>query len=220
MTATTLDFYFDILSPYAYMAYQIVLNYEHQMNVQVTYRPVAMAALFKQSKNLAPGFIDNKFHYLKNKIPAYCRYWNIESLSIPTWFREKMAKASSMEALRVITYIQLYHLEEFHTTVNAFYSRLFKDSRTNFVSSDIDELLTDLGFSLGLKELSKSDEIKEALRSNIRTAFDNNGFGVPYMVLNRPGEETQTFFGVDSLPILFNELGIFRVEFPVQYAKL
>ncbi|CAD5226511.1 unnamed protein product [Bursaphelenchus okinawaensis] len=219
MTEGVLDFYFDIVSPYAFLAYQIIRDHEANMNLKINFHPVSMAAVFRLTKNVGPGLIPLKFQYLRKSLIRLSEYWDVEHVVMPNWFEEKAPTMSSIMALRVITYIKEHYPEELDRTVRAFWSRMFHDHKPNFLPADVDELLEELGFDHEIRTLAESEENRSKLRDTVTREVKEGGFGVPYMVLRRQDQDVQNYFGVESIPLLFKELGIVKSE-PIVHAKL
>ncbi|CAD5226513.1 unnamed protein product [Bursaphelenchus okinawaensis] len=218
--AAVVDFYFDIISPYACIGYQIMREYEQYMNVEVNYRPVSMAALFKVTQNKGPALIPRKYYYLKDKAPIICKYWNVERVTLPEWFEETSPTISSALPLRVISYIQQYYPEDFDKTTRTFFSRMFTEHKTNHEVSDVEQVLNEVGIPTEIMELAQCEGNRKILRDNVIEASQNNAFGVPYLVLKQIGKENEVFFGVESFPLLFHELGVPQVKHKANWAKL
>ncbi|CAD5230722.1 unnamed protein product [Bursaphelenchus xylophilus] len=219
MTEGILDLYVDVVSPFAYLAYQIIKDHEASLKVKVNYHPVSMAAIFRLTKNTGPALVPLKFQYLRNNLVQLSEFWDMDPVILPAWFEERAPTMSPILPLRVITYIQHNYPDEFDRTIRAFWSRMFNEHKTNFLPADVEALLEELGFDPEIVNLAQSEENRRVLRDNVTNAVRQGAFGVPYMMLKRPGRDSQAFFGVESLPLMFKELGLVKSE-PVIHAKL
>ena len=55
----SIDFYFDVISPYAYIAHKKILNYKKEKKIKFNYKPILLGGLHKLAEITAPAF--NKF---------------------------------------------------------------------------------------------------------------------------------------------------------------
>jgi len=59
-----IDFYFDISSPYSYLAHTQLRNYEKETGEKVNYMPIFLGGLHRQADIIAPGLNPHKGKYL------------------------------------------------------------------------------------------------------------------------------------------------------------
>ncbi len=80
----SLDFYFDFISPYSFIAYKKLklLNNFHEININ--YKPILLGGLHKLSGITAPAFNDRKMKNMKNdcKIVALKANYMVSKFSI------------------------------------------------------------------------------------------------------------------------------------------
>ena len=58
-----IDFYFDFISPYSYLAYKKLINLSH---INVNYKPILLGGLHKLGGITAPAFNERKMKNMKN----------------------------------------------------------------------------------------------------------------------------------------------------------
>lgn len=55
MGPRSITFYFDIESPFSYVAFEVLEQFKHAWNVDVTYKPVFIIGVFKAVGNRPPA---------------------------------------------------------------------------------------------------------------------------------------------------------------------
>ena len=55
----TIDFYFDVISPYTYLAHQKIIKKYKDKNINFNYKPILLGGLHKLAEITPPAF--NKF---------------------------------------------------------------------------------------------------------------------------------------------------------------
>ena len=61
-----IDFYFDFISPYSYIAYKKIKSIENKNGVDFNYKPILLGGLHKLGKITAPAFNERKMKNMKN----------------------------------------------------------------------------------------------------------------------------------------------------------
>ena len=62
----SIDFYFDFISPYSFLAYQKLKNINENASINIVYKPILLGGLHKLSGITAPAFHDSKLKNMKN----------------------------------------------------------------------------------------------------------------------------------------------------------
>ena len=62
----SLDFYFDFISPYSYLASKRLDKINKEKKVNITYRPILLGGLHKLGGITAPAFNERKMKNMKN----------------------------------------------------------------------------------------------------------------------------------------------------------
>ena len=70
-----IDFYFDFISPYSYLAYKKLNNLN---NINVNYKPILLGGLHKLGGITAPAFNERKMKNMKNDCELIAKKNNIE----------------------------------------------------------------------------------------------------------------------------------------------
>ena len=185
-----IDFYFDIISPYAFIAHKKIQNLT---NVTFNYKPIFLGGLHNLAGIEAPAFNKYKMQNMrndcdlvafKNKIKFQ---WNskfpINSLNI-------MRGYLSVNSSKKIEYL------------NCFFDDYWKDNKDLSNLETINNLLSHLKidqkkFYTSIKEQVTKDELIELTNK----AFQKEVFGAPTFVVNN-----KIFWGQDRLEYALDEL--------------
>ena len=61
-----IDFYFDFISPYSYIAHQKIKSLEEKNEIKFNYKPILLGGLHKLGNITAPAFNERKMKNMKN----------------------------------------------------------------------------------------------------------------------------------------------------------
>ncbi len=201
-----LEFYFDFLSPYSYLAFQNILNdknFFEQHNVEVVFYPVTIATIIHHYKTLGPGEILPKRNFLFRDL---LRHTKIHGIPFKT---PKKLPFNSLYALRLalkevsgeLQWKLIEHLfsvswgrgEDLGDSdflvqeLNVWMSSVRPDSS----SDDNSQLINSW-----METISKK-EIRSALKNNVEYALSKDVFGLPTLIY-----EDELFWGNDSMAYL------------------
>ncbi|KAF4120988.1 glutathione S-transferase kappa 1 [Geosmithia morbida] len=70
------------------------------------------------------------------------------------------------------------------------------------------DALRERGRGARIMEAAGTDWVEQALKNNVKAVFDEETFGLPWMVRTRPNGENETFWGVDHLAVVAGFLGL------------
>ena len=62
----SLDFYFDFISPYSYLAYQKIRSLKNHQEIIINYKPILLGGLHNLGGITAPAFNERKLKNMKN----------------------------------------------------------------------------------------------------------------------------------------------------------
>ena len=187
----SIDFYFDFISPYSYLAYKKIKNIK-QKKINFNYKPILVGGLHKLQNITAPAFIKAKLNHVisdcdliakKNKINFI---WNskfpINSLNIMRGFL--FAKDESKNLYLNIMF-DAYWKNNLDTSNEKILKTLLEKCKINSNN-----------FFNGIK----NPEIKDELKSLTQEAHNKEIFGAPTFVVNN-----KIFWGQDRLEFALDE---------------
>lgn len=186
-------FYYDIVCPYAYMAFYRL----HRQNIfskkNIELKPILLGGLFKlmgQPSDLNAQMSSARAAYIRKDIKRQADLW-----SVPLTFHERHP-LSSLKAMRLLVACDKDRREELS-------ARLYQSYWQQ--SCPID----DEAFIAKLSQEFPGDltSAKQDLINNTQEAFEAGVFGVPTMSINN-----RLYFGADRLELIKDELGLAEAE--------
>lgn len=185
--AVECDWYFDVLSPFAYLQWKTRKRFGERISLKPV--PVVFGAILDHWGQKGPAEITRK------RLHTYriCQ-WKADKLGVPFRF-PPVHPFNPLAALRLIV-----ALDGSSASVDAVFDAVFKDGL------DVTDpaVLETIGRSLGLDDvlgIVATPEIKQRLRANTDAAIARGVFGVPTIAV-----EDELFWGEDSSDMLIDFL--------------
>lgn len=182
-----IDFYFDFISPYSYLAWVSLSKWAEQYQLHIRPIPVLFAGLLKHYGQLGPAEIKPKAVWMYKDLLRKAR-----ALAIPL-----AAPASHpfnpLLALRVacLDAGEQKKLE----LINAIYSAVWAKSIDVSSEQGMAQVLEPLGMDVAVTVAqANAQDNKQQLIDNTQSAIDKQVFGVPSLIV-----DDQLFWGVDDL---------------------
>ena len=181
-----LTFYFDVVSPYAYLAFHQLPQVLQGLNYQVRYQPVLFGALLKHHGQLGPAEIAGK------------RDWTYRQC---LWLGREHGINLQLPAAHPFNPLPLMRLA-IASDAQGFPNRAVCDTLFNFVwttgkSASDPERLRELTEWLNPARSPQAEDVKVQLRTFTEQAIARGVFGVPAIQV-----DSDIFWGLDSLPML------------------
>ena len=183
-------FYFDVISPYAYLAFERLPVVMQGLSYQVTYKPVLFAAMLNHFGQLGPAEITPK------------RTWTYRQMH---WLAREHGMALQAPASHPFNPISLLRLAlacGADGACNRYVAEtIFRHVWVGgFEASDTARLAA-LTAQLNPRRTARDEAVKQELKTNTDTAIAKGVFGVPCMQVDQ-----DAFWGLDALPMLRQRL--------------
>ncbi len=180
---TSLRFYFDFISPYAYIAWHKLRAEDRSVEAV----PILFAALLDANGQLGPAEIPAKRNYVMKDVLRLGRQHNVE-VRCPA-----AHPFNPLLPLRLVTAAD--DAEQRAVMIDAFYRAVWVERRRIDTPEGITPVLSELGLDPTEWLTRASDKTTKArLRAATEEALTQGVFGVPTVVV-----EDTLFWGVDSL---------------------
>ena len=188
----SLDFYFDFISPYSYLAHNKLKKINKNSKFKINYKPILLGGLHKLGGITAPAFNERKMKNMKNDCVLVANKNDIEF----QW--------NTKFPINTLTLMRGYIAID-EKSKNNFFDICFDYYwKENF---DISEMKV-LSKILELSELDKKEfflkiqdeKIKDDLKKLTNDAFQKDIFGAPTFVVNN-----KIFWGQDRLEYALDE---------------
>jgi len=185
------DFYFDIISPYAYLAYKQITSIDKK-KIQFNYKPILLGGLHKLAGITAPAFNEFKMKNMKNDCNLIASKKNIKF----NW-NDKFP----INSLKIMRGYLAVKEEIKHIYLETFFNAYWKNNIDLENIDNIKNLLNiiDIDSNKFFKELEQP-EIKEKLKEVTNLAFQKEVFGAPTFIVNN-----KLFWGQDRLDYAIEE---------------
>ena len=188
----SIDFYFDIISPYTYLAYKQIISLNKERKIQFNYKPILLGGLHKLAEITAPAFNEFKMKNMKNDCNLVALKKNIEFL-----WNDKFP-INSIKIMRGYLSIN-EEIKEIY--LETFFNAYWKDNVDFNNTESFKKLLKTINLDSDkfFKDIEKN-EIKEKLKEITDLAFKKEVFGAPTFIVNG-----KLFWGQDRLEYAIEE---------------
>ena len=185
----SIDFYFDFISPYSYLAYKKIVKLE---DLNINYKPILLGGLHKLGGITAPAFNERKMKNMKNDCELVAKKndiqfkWNnkfpINSLSL---MRGYLIVETKVKAKYFKNCFEAYWKNNIDISIEKNVKKILENTKVDEINF--------------FKKISL-EKVKEDLKELTNTAFKNDIFGAPTFVVN-----SKMFWGQDRLDYALDE---------------
>ena len=187
-----IDFYFDIISPYAYIAYKKTLKIK---NINFKLKPILLGGLHNLADITAPAFNKYKMKNMQNDCELVAKKNNI----IFKW--NSKFPINSLSIMRGYLCVEEDKKRDY---LNSFFEAYWKDDVDLSVKDNIKSLLKKLTINEDQFFNSINNQnIKDNLKQLTQEAFEKEVFGAPTFIVNN-----KIFWGQDRLEYALDEFKI------------
>ena len=185
-----IDFYFDIISPYAFIAYKNITKIE---SIKFNYKPILLGGLHNLVEITAPAFNKFKLKNMKNDCELISKKNKISFI----W--NSKFPINSLYIMRGYLAVEVSKKKEYLET---FFNAYWQNDIDLTDEKNIIHLLENLSINHEdfFKSISKQ-ETKDELKNFTSEAFKKEIFGAPTFVVNN-----KIFWGQDRLDYALDEL--------------
>ena len=185
-----IDFYFDFISPYSYLAHRKIINLNQRKNFN--YKGILLGGLHNLGNITAPAFNERKMKNMRNDCILIA-----EKNKIPFKWNEKFP-INSLYLMRGYLFIGKDKKDKFFDTCfDAYWKKNLDISKKQHLK----EILIDCKINQDSFEKGIQDQkIKNELKNLTNLAFEKNIFGAPTFVVN-----DKLFWGQDRLEYVLDE---------------
>ena len=188
-----IDFYFDIISPYSYIAHKKIQKIKEHQKVIFNYKPILLGGLHNLAGINAPAFNKYKMKNMQSDCELVSKKNNISFM----W--NSKFPINSLSIMR--GYISLNETQK-DDYLNTFFDAYWKDNLDLSSEREFSELLGSLKIDSKIFfEKIKQQSIKDDLKRLTSDAFEKEVFGAPTFIVNN-----KIFWGQDRLEYALEEL--------------
>tara|TARA_B100000029_G_scaffold359676_1_gene352518 strand:- start:1061 stop:1645 length:585 start_codon:yes stop_codon:yes gene_type:complete len=187
-----IDFYFDFISPYSYLAHKRIRKIQKDKKIKFIYKPIFLGGLHNLANITAPALIKSKKRFLIDDCEMVAKKFKIDFK-----FNEKFP-INSLSLMRGMLIIDNNAKDLF---IDSFFDAYW------FLNSDLEnkenvsEILKKINIDpvIFYQNITKQ-ETKDNLKNITQQAFDKKIFGAPTFIVNN-----KIFWGQDRLDYALDE---------------
>ena len=188
-----IDFYFDIISPFSFIAHKKIKKIIQNKKVLFNYKPILLGGLHKLAEIDAPAFNKYKIKILQSDCELVSEKNNISFI----W--NSKFPINSLYIMRGYLYVE-ENLKELY--LDAFYNAYWRDNIDLSDEIEVTKILK--GLNIDNKKFFEgisNQFIKDQLKELTTEAFNKELFGAPTFVANN-----KIFWGQDRLDYAVDEV--------------
>ena len=187
--AKRLEFWFDLGSPAAYLAWKRLPGFARRTGAAIAHQPMLLGGVFKAQGNASPVTVPAKGKWVLADFARTARRDGVP-LAYPPGF-----PINTLALMRAAIGLQMRQPERFVAYVDAMYDAMFRSARDLRDEAALIAVLAGAGFDpAAVMALAADPEVKQALIRNTELAVSRGVFGAPTFFV---GDEM--FWGQDRM---------------------
>ncbi len=190
------DFYYDFVSPYTYLAVMRLDRVLDRRRVRVNWLPMLLPQLIESSGNVSPATVRKKALYLLRDLQRWAEYLGVPFV---------MQRPAFFDARPALVAAQALAGDARERFSRAVFEALWGEGHRP-EGDWVAEILARRGLPAGWARPDDPEARMRALRDNTAAALRAGAFGAPSFVLRGAGRP-QLFWGVDRMDFLARAAG-------------
>lgn len=183
------EFWFDIGSPAAYLAWTQLPALCEETGAQAVYRPMLLGGVFHATGNHSPTEVPAKGSYMLDDLARFARRYGVPFNNNPHF------PVNTLMIMRGAVGLQLREPARFDAYVRAMYEAMWVHAQNLNDPAAVGAVLHATGFDpAAMLALTQDAEVKDRLKAVTQEAVDRGVFGAPVFFIG-----TQMFWGQDRL---------------------
>ena len=187
----TVEFYFDVGSPTAYLAHKRLQQLKQQYGCMIDYHPILLGGLFKASGNSSPVMVPAKGRYMMmDDLPRFAKLYDVPLNSNPHFPINTLNLMRGAVAALDSGYFEAY--------IDTVFKAIWVDSKNMGDLETVIGTLTAGGLDAdSILASTQNPVVKQTLIDNTDSAVQRGLFGAPTMFV-----DGEMFFGQDRLQFI------------------
>jgi 2-hydroxychromene-2-carboxylate isomerase len=187
--AKELDFYFDVGSPAAYLAWTQMPRLARETGAAVHYKPMLLGGVFQSTGNRSPMEVPAKGRWMNEDLGRFARRYGVEFRHNPHF------PINTLTLMRGALGLQMREPAKLLPYGDAVYRAIWVEGRNMNDPAEVGAVLQRAGFDpQALLALTQDAEVKENLKTVTQAAVARGVFGAPTFFVG-----DQMFWGQDRL---------------------
>ena len=191
-TRRAIEFYFDVGSPAAYLAWTQLPRLAREAGSVIEYRPILLGGVFQATGNRSPMEVPAKGQYMQDDLARHARRYGVEFRHNPHF------PINTLTLMRMALGLQMRQPERMQPCVDAVYRAIWVDAKNMNDPATVAAMLQQAGFEPDqLLALASDPAVKDQLKVATQEAVARGVFGAPTFFVNN-----QMFWGQDRLDFI------------------
>lgn len=187
--AKDLEFYFDVGSPAAYLAWTQVATLARETGASLQYRPFLLGGVFHATGNRSPAEVPAKGKWMNTDLERFARRYGVPFRHNPHF------PINTLTLMRGAIGLQMRQPDRLVPYGDAVYRAIWVDGGNMNDPQEVGRVLQDAGFDpQALLELTQDAQVKDQLKAATQRAVDRGVFGAPTFFVG-----DQMFWGQDRV---------------------
>lgn len=183
------EFFFDLVSPYSYLAHYELQKIVARYKADIIWRPVLLGAILKETGNIAPIQVPAKGRYMLHDLQKWAAHYQLPFQMNPFF------PINTVQLMRGALVMQQEGQAAFLHYLDAVYKAMFVAPRNLNDPQEVIATLQDAGLDPALMQKRMAeDEIKNKLRAETEEAVARGVFGAPTFFVDH-----EMYWGQDRL---------------------
>lgn len=192
----TVEFVFDVGSPYTYLAYHQLPKIAQEAGAEIVWTPVLLGGIFQATGNQSPAEVPAKGRYSNIDLQRWAKSFGLTLQMNPNF------PINTLPLMRGAIAMQMRSADEFHRYLRAVFSAMFEKPRNLNLPTEIGAVLAEAGFDpMAFMAMIGEQAVKDRLKENTANAVERGAFGVPTFFV-----EEEMFWGQDRLHFVVEAL--------------
>ena len=196
-TARSIEFFFDVGSPTAYLAYTQLPHIARETGATLIYRPLLLGGVFKATGNASPVSVPAKGRWMSQDIAMWAQRWGA-AFNFNPYF-----PINTLTLMRCAVGMQMRQPERFERFLAVVFQSMWATPRNLADEAELAEVLMAAGLAAdSVMALAADPDVKARLVANTEEAVERGVFGAPTCFVGN-----RMFFGQDRLDFVRQALG-------------
>ena len=188
----SLDFYFDFISPYSYLAYKKIKKLKENEKIKVNYFPIVLGALHNLNGIKAAAFINAKAKFMIRDCKMVAKKFNINF---------KFNSHFPINSLYLMRGILVINKKTIPYYIENFFNAYWEDALNLSDEKIVNQILVNSKIEIKpFYKNIKQEKIKNKLKKLTQDSFNKGVFGAPTFIVNK-----KIFWGQDRLTYALDE---------------
>ncbi|XP_025004967.1 glutathione S-transferase kappa 1 isoform X1 [Gallus gallus] len=197
MGRVLVELFYDVVSPYSWLGFEVLCRYQHIWNIDLRFRPAFLGGIMQSTGNKPPAMLPKRAEYLLKDIKRMAKYYQVPVTLSEDVFQRILGN-SSLGAMRFITAADMTQPKYLEPLSREFWLRFWSQvAEKAGLSSELTQKLL---------EMISSPAVKNRLKETTEEAVKYGAFGMPAVVAHVNGKP-HLFFGSDRLELLASIIG-------------